>query len=852
MRGYESIQTLSLIPRSDLQVAERVWTCHFPGDLRQSLAALKPARMALSRPGVLPVRSLNAAAAALLPGVMAIESGVGSPDFDGPWLHADIRPNADVLAMLLASWIRTEFEGDSAAKLASSINRADVVWEAADFNVGSWQAGENGTAEPAADNQFPYLGHFLAAQLSKPSVTFRLAGSVRTWRRAMSPWDRHAAELVSWPPFEFERFGRRWLFSIGLGLALQTVPWLAVPRVFADISLKRWMTAPIGKCDRRAATVLLSPRLSGVRLAGARREFQPAKIERTWDRRSRSYQWTWAGGLPELLTDFAQAWGEPIPDARELVKDPSRWLPGRADPAALIRYREGIRPKHPAGPGWGPIERMNMFERIVSEHLARWVDVAPPCRRVRTPVQKRTTESQITSAMWSVAAQAGPRLELLLWKQTDRSEETLREVGADLLGVAARSNSKSGWTWKRDSVEIIVNVVPLDPSIASGLDRPGLEDYAKRVSRRVSEVKAALSGGPTFRGCIVELGNRVEYGNQSRDPKFAIRRGAALAGYLTQFITPCDSGSPESVRRRMRSGLLDLFRQMGSARERGIEESGPKVLGLWVIRRSGATSFDRRRIGVPIAVRMGGEAGPELRGPGFNAWMPYGIGLLRLVRELDPFAGHSITATDCQEFFGRLIEEVVKSDEPTIMLTSAQNLRAHWPSISNKLLKLDELACGSRAWMAGDGNRLRHVRIRTSEGAETPEWYGAGAGGHPSGLWAVPASDRVFYSAQRRAASAQYQLAVSKIAQWEAKGMTRQPRPGARPGNPQLVEITVAMIQSGDDPLDLAGTVHSLRQAAVHFKDALILPLPLHLCELAREYVLADSAIDVGDDGADA
>jgi hypothetical protein len=57
--------------------------------------------------------------------------------------------------------------------------------------------------------------------------------------------------------------------------------------------------------------------------------------------------------------------------------------------------------------------------------------------------------------------------------------------------------------------------------------------------------------------------------------------------------------------------------------------------------------------------------------------------------------------------------------------------------------------------------------------------------------------------------------------------------------NPDLVELAVLGCHTadGDDPEVLALAVHQMRQPP-DYAEALSLPLPLHLAELAQEYVL--------------
>jgi hypothetical protein len=838
---YDAIRTLALTPRTKSAPIERVLTTTFPGDLRARLAQLKRKRPPRSEVVYLPIHSLNAALAALMPQVISIEKGVARPEYIGPWLHVSVEPAAEVIPTIMASWIRAEFEGDDAYALAASIMRKKFLWTRTDIRVADWQAGPNGTAVPGADNQFPFLAHFLAAQLSSPKASFTYGGSAMSWRRAPAALgETNVADLVSWPAFELTSRHHRWLFSIGLSLRVETIPWVAQPYVFAALSMRRWMTQPVATAGERAVHVLLSPNVPWIGDTRNRREFQRARIGRRWDSASKRSEWRWLDGLAPVLNDFGEALQQALPQPEALLSKPSDFLPGVSDPAALVIFREGMRPGHPAGPGWGPKERKELFERLAGL-LERWME--PAQSLTRAPISsspRRQSSADLAASAWSVVERAPNRLELVILEQSSETTRAVRAAGRELFKPSGESDLGSGWVWHRADQQILVNAIPFG-SVAGALDpSPGRDAYLDQVRRRSQDVKAWLAGSDQPRACLVELGNRQEFPDRS-DPKFAIRRGAALAGYLTQFLTPTDRAGSASPERRARSALLDLLRQLGLP---GLSPPNPGFdqLGLWVIRQTARTGYDRRGLEVPVAVRLRSETTcPELRAPGFEGWLPYHSGLLELVKQADPFAGTGMKADECQGYFGAWIEEAAVGGRPTMILASAQNVRHHWPAVNNKNVQADILSCGSRVWNRDRGQNLRFVRIRTSEDGETPEWHGEPHGGLPAGVWSLPGSDRVFYSAHHRPVTAKFNLALSKITQWSSKTGVRHPRPTARTPNPQLVEMTAVLTQAGDDWANLAGIAHAYRQAAAHFNDPLILPLSLHLAQLVREYVLADS-----------
>jgi hypothetical protein len=134
---------------------------------------------------------------------------------------------------------------------------------------------------------------------------------------------------------------------------------------------------------------------------------------------------------------------------------------------------------------------------------------------------------------------------------------------------------------------------------------------------------------------------------------------------------------------------------------------------------------------------------------------------------------------------------------------------------------------------------LRHVRVRTSDQRETPECFGqAGeAIGFSAGLWGLGGGGRNFASTARKPHTAKRVSAyLSRVDSWRSATRAYDPAPGAQAFNPQLVELTVAAIQPGDEAWAWAALAHELRSAASHHEEPLT--LPLHLARQMEEYVV--------------
>ena len=187
------------------------------------------------------------------------------------------------------------------------------------------------------------------------------------------------------------------------------------------------------------------------------------------------------------------------------------------------------------------------------------------------------------------------------------------------------------------------------------------------------------------------------------------------------------------------------------------------------------------------------------------------------------------------------------------------------PLVADKI----QLGDGPVQDLSLQGRQLRLIRVRDSE-RERPR-----SGGHPrprrlagisKGLWEQPGADdgnRVFYSTSEKGSShTKKQRDDTKLTPHISEKTSRQTgekttrqvlNVGRNAWNPALLEITVTGCAAGDQPAAWAMYVHQQRFPD-DYRDALALPLALHLAKLATEYALPHELTDgIRDqDGADA
>jgi hypothetical protein len=250
---------------------------------------------------------------------------------------------------------------------------------------------------------------------------------------------------------------------------------------------------------------------------------------------------------------------------------------------------------------------------------------------------------------------------------------------------------------------------------------------------------------------------------------------------------------------------------------------------------------------------------------GAGGWIPYPAMLLKLAAKAESPAdevegGSSMEGGSrwkdmaaqrraTEEWFQKV--QVSLRGTPTLLIAQAQNARSHWTWLQDGNVQIDRIRTGHAPSRRIDPD-LRLLRVRTGLGRETAQWWGVNTkegqpNGIPAHLWTT-ACNRVFYSTMPKPS----QFTSTAVVDDKLGGRTRpngeiKLDTGKPSWNPDLVEFAVLGCheKEGDAPEALALTAHKLRQPP-DYPQALSLPLPLHLAELAQEYVMP---LDIEDEG---
>lgn len=802
------------------------------------------------------IRTLNKALRAVIPDVVSVPAYAWKSG-PQPWLFSKSPVSERALFSVVREWIFTSFYGspeDQRLRVIRGLSFKDLVWKQTRMDLADWAGGGNSSL-------FYLLPDFLAAGLSRSEVELSIHSVPLRFRRV--PVET-GAELVSWPPLVHSAYhDGKWPFSIMIRFTLQTLPFENDPVVHCDVGVRRWageqVYLPWG-LETSVYVVADSPFLMGATLP---RSFQVISIG--WDRRAGGP--SWSNSLAHLLDRLSVS--SRLPSPKDLCADPASYLdPQRGHKVAIV-YRNAMRSKHGVAAGLMPGDRHELLEQIASV-LSPYLELTEELERVSYSAGRRTSTSESEDeeeaasqnpigkdALLSLCG-VSPTVDLLY--QTDKLRDAvIQSIGKDLGATQAIDLDGIGTTgvWGGEHGGIYVRYAPLG-SVGDRLAVDlGIKDRADRLHQaievRCDELQTKLSVG-LGAAAIIEVAGKDAYAHdEDSDPKSALRIGAARLGRVSQFVVlPEIDEQPARFDNRVDNTWKDIKRQLGFQASppdyRHVIPGLPPVVNyvaIWLIKQERSSSRTRMTQYLPVLVHMSSNTTRvQAIAPGFKEWLPYPEALKALACSV-PFEGRkSAASVEAIHFIQQIIEEDVSGLGHVLLITCAQNLRYKWHWLTNTNLKMDEVrfADNQPALPITTYPGLRHVRVRTSDGSETPEYYGQKGDSHglPKGLWSMGTSGRVFASTQGKPGTMKgLSVNLSKLAPWtSALGRSQKAKPGKYAWNPGLVELAVSAIQPGDRPSNWAALAHELRSAASHYDEATVYPLPLHLAKLMAEYAL--------------
>ncbi|GAB2615251.1 pPIWI_RE module domain-containing protein [Kribbella endophytica] len=890
--AYQTVHTAAFVPRSaDESVEAEYATLAFPAAWHEPILDLyRYAKSAAVQEKLrrIPIRRLNSVLRAVAPDLLTVDDSA-SFSAAAPWLYVGSPLPASAFAGFLNAWLWDMSPGPEAfpvfKQTIEGLRSADLSWSPKTVDLLEHSLSAGGTNRPA-DASYHLLPDFIADRIAKLAPYEHLGERVE-FRRVAGSARGSGAELMSWPPLEEHRKdktgGRRtWRYSAVIRISLRTVPFSQVPRVHVAFGIRRWVSRTAWLPRGSSASVYLlpdSPLHSGLTESN---RFAVGAVE--WNRGLGRVAWRY-GGPEGMLKHLSVI--ENLPPAELLVKDADPWLVGKDGLIAAIVHHTRMG-AHAIGAGLMPSERRRLAEWVAPALEPEFV-MAPELRRSKDvpelphrqlepikPVSAKLADEQqaeikaindqrtINNARRVRASVSeavdGRQLSVLVLHQGGALGDQLTGVVEATLDLTehrvASEPTLSRWQAPDLTLELhFAELGSLGAPLGADPQPRTRTEHSEAFSARRREVTAWISGVGEQRGinpsfALIELEGADKFGPLT-DPKFALRAGCAEAGVVTQFVE-LKSPPTKDAEFRIAAAWSDGLRQTGSRLipEHSLGDAIPDNLNqvaLWLVRRrhDGPTYTPQF---TPIAVLLRPQERQVLgRTADMDEWVPYSRLLASLVGTMRPQDLRSRDQqTEAVAVFVRKLLYGLKG-QPTLVLTRAQNLRPRWPWLLNGGMVPDHLQLGNGPLqrLALHGRNLRVVRVADQQRDETPQWWAPkenGGGGISKGLWA-PAeesghSGRVFYSTTDKASThSGVGVDLSKLTHHlDSKGKPRI-NPGTAGWTPQLLELTMAGLQPGDDPATWAMFVHQQRTAE-DYRDQLGLPLALHLARLTEQYAL--------------
>lgn len=398
-----------------------------------------------------------------------------------------------------------------------------------------------------------------------------------------------------------------------------------------------------------------------------------------------------------------------------------------------------------------------------------------------------------------------------------------------------------------------------------------LENRKDEIAQRVQQLLEIP--GASAVGAILEIATPDQYGKDWLDPYKVCRAGFAAQGRLLQCIThehekvaktEADKitieQAQETLNSRATAAVQDMLRALG------VQTTPPKVVlkgaalpepiiyvGIWLVNRTSETTINGKGLQLPIAVMLRSDSHQvKITFPGAtqndSIWLPYSQGQLEIAAGITPIAAETSTGKRkaIQKSITDFLFHVLQSREirrnQCLLAFDAGNFRQSLSWLQNKNLIRDALQIGEGSPVTP--SNLRIVRVR--QGGEIADWYGIDSRIESSirifdklkklpqvsemvqGLFWNEMNDRVFLSIPKKSSS------MTSI----KGGQSKLDRPETSWSSPQAVELTMAYLQPGDDPVHWASLTHHLRSYSLVYNDALIFPIMLDLAEQAGDYAL--------------
>jgi hypothetical protein len=408
-------------------------------------------------------------------------------------------------------------------------------------------------------------------------------------------------------------------------------------------------------------------------------------------------------------------------------------------------------------------------------------------------------------------------------------------------------------------------------TLGAGIDRPsGNEQQSTLVGRYARHVEQYLQDSPGPRAAILELEDDRHFARIRKiDPKPALKKGFARTDRRLQCLQPAKlltptAKPPTGDRKplepypgtrfapgtilRASAAINDALRQLGHLGAYETPETLPDLeqIGIW-LHHAGSTC-------IPVVIRLGvdGSAVAYLASDKGASILP--IPYSDLPKALATGRGRITSGPRQKSYVSNFLRNTLgtgdngsrDTQDRVVLARSASFRKWGWDWLQDKHIQEDRLILPGAeihdekpappALHPLDCPGLRIIRVRErGSTAEVARGFGADYPANPKGKARVSGlfqfSERIFYAINPRSDQMQTPLGMTKLNPDILRNFTMQV------ASPAPLEIFPAFLQPGDDAVAYAVLASNLRRMYLHTEQATRYPAPLHLCELADEYI---------------
>jgi len=792
-------------------------------------------------------------------------------------------PGADttVLAAAIASWASTEVTPDgSDVDWWELFQPQDLRFHAETINLLDYGTHPNGTAAPAAA-MFDLLPSFLAQHVVAAGLP--LLGRPRTWI-AGPPRADGRRSAVLWPPDRLENSTTGdALVTAKITFHVETVPNHPLPHIHADLSISRFPLMPVTYVPARGegppgATVWLHAPEGFLRTREPH-TLLAAPARHVWSREHHARQWQWKPGLATALSRLThlpfpatnKVFAHPAAAADEgkirayvLYSEGTKSLAGDIDDLADPDASATSKPKarsllHAANTGFVPADHIEVHEQLAATLAPRGITMLDPCQRTGKRTHRKIRPAETPGHAYT----------LEVWTQSSTTREAVLAAleHHHQLTPAPDPHNPAVTHFTGD---LNLTVIPSNAgTLGAGLDRPAddTRPESTRLGAHANHVAGQLGASPGPRAAILELeDDRYFHRAGQIDPKPALKKAFARTDRRLQCLRPAKlftppASPPANTKKkppapypgtrfttgtiyRSSAAINDALRQLGRIGTYETPDHLPdlELIGIW-LHHSGSAC-------IPIVLRLSpgaasaylasadGTATPALPYRDLAPALASGKGRIRSDnRQKDHVARFLTNALGT----GNQVSQ--DTHDRVVFVRSASYRNWGWDWLQDKHIQPDQLILPGvsltddtvppPSLLPPDCPGLRIIRVRdrssTNEVAR-----GFAADYHTtsvriSGLFGF--STRLFYSINPRSDQMQTPLGATKLDPDILRNYTTQA------ANPTPLEIYPVFLQPADNPADYAILASGLRRTYLHTEQATRFPAPLHLCELAAEYL---------------